>query len=360
MNDLATAVKLEVDGNFTQALPILEQPNVQQGMLGHYAQYYQGFAELRLGRPADARQTFQALGAEERRSASSPKPRDARGGIGRSARRSGGRARDLRAPRENENHRARRRADAAGASGESDRQHGEGDRGVLARASTNSRSATSRRSPSSELEALPIAPLVAGSNRYKLELGRGERLFGASRYAQARVVFDGLRTAAQGDDRELVQLRLAECDYFQKQARAGARRRQAVHREGVAPGRGALFLRGGQPRARRPRRVPARRAPAGQRVPDAELGRRSAEQPRHALHPPERRRERRPGVPRAVREVSGRPLRGARRVEDRAGGRTRTAATPRPCACSSRRRRSFRAPTTGRRGCTGRRARTRR
>ena len=93
--------------------------------------------------------------------------------------------------------------------------------------STSFRSATSRRSPSSELETLPIGPIAPGTNRYKLELGRAERLFGARRYAQARIAFDGLRQAAQGDDRELVQLRLAECDYFQKRARAA--------REGVRP-----------------------------------------------------------------------------------------------------------------------------
>jgi soluble lytic murein transglycosylase len=80
---------------------------------------------------------------------------------------------------------------------------------------------------SNELETLPIGPIAAGTSRYKLELGRAERLFGARRYAQARIVFEGLRQAAQGDDRELVQLRLAECDYFQKRARAA--------REGVRP-----------------------------------------------------------------------------------------------------------------------------
>ena len=38
MNELATAVKLEVDGDFAKALPILVEPAVQQGTLGHYAQ----------------------------------------------------------------------------------------------------------------------------------------------------------------------------------------------------------------------------------------------------------------------------------------------------------------------------------
>jgi soluble lytic murein transglycosylase len=78
-----------------------------------------------------------------------------------------------------------------------------------------------------ELENLPIAPIAPGSNRFKLELGRAERLFGAKRYAQARPVFAALRQAARDDDREVVQLRLAECDYFLKRARNA--------RDGVKP-----------------------------------------------------------------------------------------------------------------------------
>src|SRR5439155_22759608 len=80
---------------------------------------------------------------------------------------------------------------------------------------------------STELENLPLAPIAPGSTRYKLELGRAERLFGSKRYAPARAAFEGLRAAAQGDDRELVQLRLAECDYFLKRARNA--------RDGVRP-----------------------------------------------------------------------------------------------------------------------------
>src|SRR5579864_1939382 len=63
LNQLAAAVKREIDSNFADALPMLSQPNVQQGALGEYALYYQGLAQLRLGRPADALQTFQALEA---------------------------------------------------------------------------------------------------------------------------------------------------------------------------------------------------------------------------------------------------------------------------------------------------------
>ena len=65
VNDFVAGVKLEVDSNFARALPIFLQPSVRQGTLGHYAEYYQGLAELRLGRAADARQTFQALAAKK-------------------------------------------------------------------------------------------------------------------------------------------------------------------------------------------------------------------------------------------------------------------------------------------------------
>src|SRR5262249_55214818 len=64
MNEFTTAVKLEVDGNFVKALPMLEQAPMQQSALGHYADYYVGLAQLRLGRPADARRTFQNLAAK--------------------------------------------------------------------------------------------------------------------------------------------------------------------------------------------------------------------------------------------------------------------------------------------------------
>lgn len=61
-----------------------------------------------------------------------------------------------------------------------------------------------------------VEPIEAGNARYKLELGRGERLFGLRRIADARTSFVRVKPYASGDDEELVALRLAECDYFQK------------------------------------------------------------------------------------------------------------------------------------------------
>ena len=68
-------------------------------------------------------------------------------------------------------------------------------------------------------------PIEPGNQRYDLELGRAERLFGARRYANARDGFALLEPHARGDDAERVRLRLAECDHYLKRFRAA---RQAL------------------------------------------------------------------------------------------------------------------------------------
>jgi soluble lytic murein transglycosylase len=67
------------------------------------------------------------------------------------------------------------------------------------------------------LQTLPdVQPIAAGNTRYKLELGRGERLFANRRYPDARTSFVRLKPHTQSEqDAELVSLRLAEIEYFQ-------------------------------------------------------------------------------------------------------------------------------------------------
>jgi soluble lytic murein transglycosylase len=60
-----------------------------------------------------------------------------------------------------------------------------------------------------------VQQIATGNARYKLEMGRGERLFGLRRHPEARTSFLRLRPHASGDDAEVVALRLAEVDYFQ-------------------------------------------------------------------------------------------------------------------------------------------------
>ena len=217
MNEFAAAVKLEVDNNFAKALPIFQTPVQRQGVLGHYAEYYQGLAELRLGRAADARLTFQVLAAKN------PVGYLIEAAALREAECDEALNDQLAAMRVYE----RLSKQKSTAPDEVLMRFGR-----AAKAASQTDKATEAYSrlvyefpfsdlaplASTELESLPVAPIAPGSTRFKLELGRGERLFGARRYAQARPVLEGLRQAARDDDREIIQLRLGECDYFLKHA----------------------------------------------------------------------------------------------------------------------------------------------
>jgi soluble lytic murein transglycosylase len=62
---------------------------------------------------------------------------------------------------------------------------------------------------------------------YKADLGRALILFGAKRYADARTLLLDIQKQASGDDREIIDLRIAESEYFLK--------RYAYARDGVRP-----------------------------------------------------------------------------------------------------------------------------
>ena len=226
LNEFVSGVKLEVDSNFARALPIFMQPSVRQGTLGHYAEYYQGLAELRLGRAADARQTFRALAAKPPVGylveAAALREAECDETLGDQAAAMQVYERLSKTKTTAPDEVLMRFGRAAKAAGNPEKATEAYSRLVYEFPFSDLAPLAS-----GELESLPIAPIAAGTNRYKLELGRAERLFGAKRYAQARAAFEGLRQAARDDDREIVQLRLAECDYFLKRVRNA--------RDGVTP-----------------------------------------------------------------------------------------------------------------------------
>ena len=224
--ELAEAVKLEVDSNFAQALPILSQPAIQQGTLGHYAEYYRGLAELRLGRASDARQTFQTLQTKAPigylNEAASMREAESDEALGDQAAALAVYDRLSQAKTTAPDDVLMRLARAAKAVGRTDKATEAFSRVVYEFPFSDLASTAA-----SELEVLPVAPIEPGTNRYKLEIGRAERLFGAKRYSQARPLYETLRRTAAIDDRELINLRLAECDYYLK--------RQRNARDGVRP-----------------------------------------------------------------------------------------------------------------------------
>ena len=223
----AEAVKLEVEANYAKALPMFSDPVLRQGPLGDYAIYYTGLAELRLGRAADARRTFQMLQARapvgylaEAASLREAECDETLGNIGSAIEIYDRLARSKTTAPD----------DVLMRLGRSARASGDTDKAATAFARVYYEFPLSDLSAlaGSELESLSnVQPIAPGSGRYKFELGRAERLFGSKRYAQARTAFEGLKNAAEGDDRELVNLRLAECDYFLKRPRNA--------RDGVKP-----------------------------------------------------------------------------------------------------------------------------
>ena len=200
-------------------------------------------------------------------------------------------------------------------------------------------------------------PALVPSDLFKLELTRAERLFSARRWAQARAGFVPLANVAVDDDKELIALRLAECDYYLDRFRASSDALRPFLDKASTRGRGALLLSHRRPRARRQRHLRRARARAGCRSSRRILGRRDAQQPRLALHHRRRRCRGRPGVPGAVSPLSRRDATPSGRRGRSAGRRTRTDGSAKRRNCSKRPPRHFRAPTTGPRGCTGRRGR---
>ena len=219
MNEFAAAVKLEVDADYAKALPVFSRPALQQGPLGHYAIFYAGLAELRVGRAADARSTFQALQAREPIGylveAAALREAECDEALGDQAAAAQIYERLSTTKTTAPDDVLMRLGKAARAAGDTEKATQ-----AFARVYYEYPLSDLSSLASAELDTLPnVQPIAPGNNRYKLELGRAERLFGTKRYAQARAAFEGLRSAAQGDDRELVSLRLAECDYFLKRPR---------------------------------------------------------------------------------------------------------------------------------------------
>jgi soluble lytic murein transglycosylase len=219
VSSLSAGARLYTEAKYTQALPLLK-PRPSDSPLAHYADYYRGLTQLRLSQLDEARRTFEALVAAP-----------LQGYLSEAARLRLAEVAEAQGD-------ARTAADAYAAVAEGKPLMPEDVLSKLARARQaagdpkGAAQAWARlyyEFPSSDEAALAKSeldqsgawqPLEPGGTRYKLELGRGERLFSARRYALARSSFELLEGVAAGADRELVSLRLAECDYYLKRYRA--------------------------------------------------------------------------------------------------------------------------------------------
>jgi soluble lytic murein transglycosylase len=215
----ATALKLLDKREFTKALAMLTQPAVQGGPLGLYAEFYAGIAERSLGRHADAQRTFRDI--QDRRpigylsqaaaiaeAESLEAQNDYKGAAAIYER--------LAALKTTEPDDVLMRLGlAAKAAGDLQRA-GE----AFARVYFEFPLGELAASAGSEYQQLPnVQPVAKETQRYKLELGRAERLFAARQYPDARAAFERVKPAAEGEERDLVLLRIAESDYFLKKYR---------------------------------------------------------------------------------------------------------------------------------------------
>ncbi|HXW04035.1 MAG TPA: transglycosylase SLT domain-containing protein [Vicinamibacterales bacterium] len=220
---LADAVAALGEGDYARALTLASRPALRRSELADHAAYYAGLAQLRLSKPAEARTTFADLRMRKPRGylriAAAIGEADAASALG-----------DFAAELAIYEQLA---ADPAAVTEDTLLRLG---RAAL---STNDR----RKAADSFVRVyyehpLSDAAIEAGSRLKSLQdvvaraapaadLGRAARLFGARRYRDARDAYLDLRGRVSGDDHEVVELRIAECDFFLQ--------RYAAARDGLQP-----------------------------------------------------------------------------------------------------------------------------
>jgi peptidoglycan lytic transglycosylase len=252
---LSIGVKLAAQGQYSKALTAVLEPITQRGLLADYATYYAGIAQLRLQKPNDALKTFKALRARKLvgyiaeaaalgEAAADEALNDPAAAVAVYERLIQDKPMNLDEVYMRLGlaaHLAHDRNRAADAFGH-----------VYYEFALSERAAEA----GVQLAQLELPPAPSGSDRYKLEVGRAERLYAVKQYGPARAAFDALKPRAADEDRMLIQLRLAECDYFVKRTRiakdalssfdAGPRRAEALYYYAVAArdsGDPATYLR---------------------------------------------------------------------------------------------------------------------
>ena len=213
---LADGVEAFGAGEFARALTLFSGNALAGSELGAYAAYYKGLSQLKLSQAAEAKATFDALRARQLNGHLSAAVMLASAEV------------------------AETLGDYATALTRYEALAGDkttvGD-DVLARIGRTALAAGDRRKAAAAFirvyyeYPLSDGAITAGSELKSLQdvvvrrgvqgdLGRAAVLFGARRYADARAAYADLVNQVSGDDREVAELRIAECDYFLDRHRA--------------------------------------------------------------------------------------------------------------------------------------------
>src|SRR6478735_652318 len=186
---LSIGVKLAAQGQYSKALTAVLEPITQRGLLADYATYYAGIAQLRLQKPNDALKTFKALRARKLvgylAEAAALGEAGADEALNDPAAAVAVYERLIQDKPMNLDevymrlglaaHLAHDRNKAADAFGH-----------VYYEFALSERAAEA----GVQLAQLELPPAPSGSDRYKLEVGRAERLYAVKQYGPARAAFD--------------------------------------------------------------------------------------------------------------------------------------------------------------------------
>ncbi|MGE3509322.1 MAG: transglycosylase SLT domain-containing protein [Vicinamibacterales bacterium] len=224
---LTDAVARLKKGSEAEALAILSQASVQEGPLGSYALYYAGVAQQRLGKSTDALRTFRLL---LQRAPLGYLRQAAALGEAETLETLGDHAAAAQVYEQLTREQPVALDDVLLRLGRTSEAVGNTERAIEAyqRVYYEFPLGEYAASARARLEIYPsFGRLTTGSERVRLELARAQRLFGAKQYGPAKASYQALTTAVTGDDKDLVELRIAECDYHL--------RRYLQARSGVAP-----------------------------------------------------------------------------------------------------------------------------
>jgi soluble lytic murein transglycosylase len=207
---LADGVQALQDNQNERALTIFSRASLKSTPLADYAEYYKGVAQLRLSRAADARTTFDAVRDKHPAGyltiAAALGEADAYIALGDQAR-----ALEIY---------EKLTADKTAVNEQILLKQAEAARALADRSKTAEALVKiyyeyplTDAAVAAAAELQPLRDLIIARG-YKADLGRAAQLYGARRYADARAAFVALQGDVSGDDRELVELRVAESDYF--------------------------------------------------------------------------------------------------------------------------------------------------
>lgn len=220
---LTDAAAAYAAGNYASSLSLARQAAAAGGPLDVYAQYYIGLSQLKLSNPADADKAFDAVLARKPEGYLSIA---ALLGKGQAAESRGDHTAAAAIYEKLSTHKAVAPEDGLARLARTSLAMGNRSRAAEAYLRIYYEFPLTDAAATAAAALKSLQDLVTREN-YKLDLGRALILFGAKRYGDAKSELLAIQRQASGDDREIIDLRIAECEFFLK--------RYAYARDGVRP-----------------------------------------------------------------------------------------------------------------------------